>query len=183
MTRSKKISFLKKTSLFVIGSLFSFSCSDKTAQETLNTEIKNIDAYVTTFVEDGNSVIINAGASRIIQKEGSGEIVEKGDSVYFNYAGYIFSSGLGTIFDTNMDSLSSKLGLDVYNRGFNYGKAVVGKGDLVDGLERGLLGAKEREYSYIVFPSSLGYGDTKKGVVPSMSSLIFEIWILNVVKN
>lgn len=109
--------------------------------------------------------------------------MEKGDSVYLNYAGYTFSDGLGTIFDTNMESLSATIGIDIYNRGINAGKVVVGKGELLKGLELGLLGTKKGEHSYIVFPSTLGYGSDKKGIVPPMSSLIFEIWILNIVKN
>ncbi|MCK9627079.1 MAG: FKBP-type peptidyl-prolyl cis-trans isomerase [Bacteroidales bacterium] len=177
-----------KTNIIFLFSLLAVilaavSCSDKEAQTALENEVKKIDTYVSALSNDGKSVVISGGSSRIIQEEGGEVVTEKGDSVYFNYAGYIFSSGLGTIFDTNMESLSSKMGIDIYNRGFNAGKVVVGKGELLKGLEAGLLGAKKGEHSYIVFPSSLGYGDNKKGIVPPMSSLIFEIWILNIVKN
>jgi FKBP-type peptidyl-prolyl cis-trans isomerase len=168
--------------LFIVG--FSvYSCTSEDEQTTLTTEIDAIDTYVNTFIDAGNNVTINGGSSRIVKTEGSGNVVEKGDSVYFNYAGYIFSSGLGTIFDTNIDSLSSVLGIDVYNRGFDNGKVVAGKGELVKGLDLGIIGAKEGEYSYIVFPSDLGYGNTTNGIIPKMSSLIYEIWILDIVKN
>jgi len=159
------------------------SCSDKAEQKTLDDEIKQIDNYVSSLSSSGQTVITNGLAVRIIMKEGDGETVENGDSLYFNYAGYIFSNGLGTIFDTNLDSLSSKLGIDVYNRGFNAGNVLVKSGELLEGLVRGLTGAKEGEYSYIVFPSSLGFGNVEVGVVPAMSPLIFEIWIKNVVKK
>jgi len=168
--------------LFIAGFAVS-SCASEDEQTTLTAEIKAIDSYVKTFVDAGNNVTINGGSSRIVKKEGSGDVVEKGDSVYFNYAGYIFSSGLGTIFDTNIDSLSSVLGIDVYNRGFDSGNIVAGKGELVKGLDLGIIGAKKGEYSYIVFPSDLGYGNSANGVIPKMSPLIYEIWILDIVKN
>ncbi|MDD3033361.1 MAG: FKBP-type peptidyl-prolyl cis-trans isomerase [Bacteroidales bacterium] len=163
--------------------LIVISCTDKEQQTVLEEEVKKIDTYVEAQNKSGKSVVISGGSSRIIYENGGDISVEKGDSVYLNYAGYIFSTGLGTIFDTNMESLSSKIGIDIYNRGLNAGKVVVGKGELLKGLELGLLGAKKGEHSYIVFPSSMGYGNDKKGVVPPMSSLIFEIWILNIVKN
>ncbi|MEA5005291.1 MAG: FKBP-type peptidyl-prolyl cis-trans isomerase [Rikenellaceae bacterium] len=163
--------------------LLAVSCADDEEQTALEEEVNKIDTYVATLSNAGKSVVISGGASRIIQEEGEDFSVEKGDSVYFNYAGYIFSSGLGTIFDTNVDSLSSKFGIDIYNRGLNAGKVVVGKGELLKGLELGLLGAKIGEHSYIIFPSTLGYGNDRKGVVPAMSPLVFEIWILNIVKN
>jgi len=161
----------------------SVSCSDKTEQKTLDEEIKQIDTYVSSFSSSGKTVVKNGLAVRIILKEGGGDSVENGDSLYFKYAGYIFSNGLGTIFDTNLDSLSSKFGIDVYNRGFDAGHVVLKRGELLDGLVKGLTGAKEGEYSYVVFPSSLGFGNVKVGVVPAMSPLIFEIWIKNVVKK
>lgn len=167
----------------ITATLTAVSCSDKDEQTALESEIKKIDTYVEYLSKSGKSVIISGGASRIIQEDGGEIVVEKGDSVYFDYAGYIFSNGLGTIFDTNMESLSSKIGFDIYNRGINEGKVVVGKGELLKGLELGLLGTKKGEHSYVVFPSSLGYGNERKGMVPPMSPLIFEIWILNIVKN
>lgn len=163
--------------------LIVISCTDKEQQTALEEEVKKIDTYVETLSKSGKSVVISGGSSRIIYENGGDISVEKGDSVYLNYAGYIFSGGLGTIFDTNVESLSSTIGIDIYNRGLNAGKVVVGKGELLRGLELGLIGARNGEHSYIVFPSSMGYGNDKKGVVPPMSSLIFEIWILNIVKN
>lgn len=168
---------------FLSALLIVVSCTDKEQQTALESEVTKIDAYVESKVNSGQSVVISGGSSRIILDDGADIPVEKGDSVYLNYAGYIFNGGLGTIFDTNMESLSSKIGIDIYNRGFNAGKVVVGKGELLKGLELGLIGAKKGEHSYIVFPSTMGYGNEKKGVVPPMSSLIFEIWILNIVKN
>jgi len=159
------------------------SCTDKEQQTALENEVKKIDTYVESLANSGNKVVISGGSSRVIQEEGGDVSVEKGDSVYLNYAGYTFSDGLGTIFDTNMESLSATIGIDIYNRGIDAGKVVVGKGELLKGLEFGLLGAMKGEHSYIVFPSTLGYGNDKKGIVPPMSSLIFEIWILNIVKN
>ena len=180
-----KLSLLKRTStLLLIGTVCCFSSCTKQDREILIAQqIKDIDTYSVSIVAAGKRLTINQGSSRLVITEGSGDSLSVGDSVFFDYAGYIFQSGLGQLFDTNVDEISSTLGINIYNRGFNYGKSTVGNGILIKGLDWGLLGAKKGEEAYIVFPTSLGFSNTNVGLVPKMSPLIYQVWIKEIKKN
>ena len=59
----------------------------------------------------------------------------------------------------------------------------VGKGDLITGLDRGLLGARLGEESLILFPSQLGYGKQAVGLVPENTALMFDLLVARIKKN
>jgi len=146
-------------------------------------EIRSIDTYVESKRSTAKEVVINSGSTRLVLREGLGEPASSGDSVFFKYAGYTFSNGPSAIFDTNLDSLSSKLGVEIRERGFDLGHSKLGSGELIKGLEYGLTGSKVGEYSYILFPSSLGFGNSRAGTIPKMSPLIYEVWVTNIKKQ
>jgi len=174
-----------KTDYIVLASLVfvMWGCTKQDRETTIANEIKAIDTYTTSMSASAKAVVINDGSTRIVMKEGTGEPASAGDSVYFKYAAYIFSNGPSTIFDTNLDSLASTLGIEIRNRGFDIGSCIIGQGELIRGLDTGLIGSKTGEYSYVVFPSSLGFGNIKVGIVPKMTSLIYEVWISKIKKR
>ncbi|MFA6335088.1 MAG: FKBP-type peptidyl-prolyl cis-trans isomerase [Bacteroidales bacterium] len=158
-------------------------CTKEDRQVQIAQQIKDIDTYVQNAVTAGKRIVVNRGSTRLVISEGSGDSLMVGDSIFFDFAGYIFQSGLGSMFDTNVDSIAEAAGINIYNRGFDYGKGVVGKGMLINGLDRGLLGVKSGEHSYIVFPTDLGFNNKDIGLVPKMSPLIYEVWIKEIKKN
>lgn len=169
--------------LLFVFLILPFSCTKQDREILIAQQIKDIDSYSKSAESTGKRLIVNNGSSRIVITEGAGDSLMVGDSVFFNFAGYIFQSGLGTMFDTNVDSISHILGINIYNRGFDFGKSIVGRGLMISGLDWGLMGAKAGEKANIVFPTNLGFGNNNVGVVPKMSPLIYEVWIKEIKKN
>ncbi len=184
MTKKINIfSFNNFVGLLTIFFLFLTSCTKEDREIQLSQQIKEIDNFAKNSASGGKRVVVNNGSTRVVINEGNGDPVIAGDSVFIDYAGYIFQSGLGTLFDTNVESVSETFGINIYNRGFDCGKNIVGKGIFIEGLDLGLIGAKIGEQAYIVFPANLGFGNKDVGLVPKMSPLIYEVWIKEIKKN
>jgi len=180
----------KKVLINILGLflLFSFvnlcsSCAKQDREILVAQQIKDIESFAQSAANASRRLVINSGSTRLVISEGAGDTLAVGDSVTFDYAGYIFQSGLGTLFDTNVESISEVLGVNIYNRGFDCGDCVLGRGKLIKGLDLGLIGAKKGEQAYIVFPADLGFGNSDIGLVPKMSALIYEVWIKEIKKN
>lgn len=159
------------------------SCAKQDREIIIAQQIKDIETFAMSAANSSKRLVLNNGSTRLVISEGAGDTLAVGDSVVFDYAGYIFQSGLGTLFDTNVESISDVLGINIYNRGFDCGESIVGRGKLIKGLDLGFIGAKIGEQSYIVFPANLGFDNTNIGLVPKMSALIYEVWIKEIKKN
>ena len=98
-------------------------------------------------------------------RPGHGKPVTKGDRVTVHYVGRLPG---GLVFDSTRDR----------------GKPAtfdIGKGQLIPGWERGMLGMKPGGRRRLVIPSSLGYGAKGAGgKIPPNSTLIFEIELVSV---
>ena len=56
----------------------------------------------------------------------------------------------------------------------------VGAKQVIEGWDQGLMGMKVGEKRKLTIPPKLGYGDKDMGVIPSNSTLIFEVELLEV---
>lgn len=142
--------------------LFALSCESEKALEVVNQEAA-IDKYITTSFAD-NAVVRNDGANRVILTEGTGVQAAAGDTVEMQLTGYVFNSAPGDQF------LSERV------------RTVVGKGKLLPGLDRGLIGVTQGEGCLVLFSAKYGYYDESVGVVPPMSALCFDVLVLDIVK-
>ena len=132
----------------------------------------------------GKTTVKNSGTTRIIMDQGSGDVVaEKGDSIYFYYAGYVFESGKSSLFCTNRLATAEESGFQLTDPDYSIKKIRLGSGDLIPGLENGLEGVLKGEHSELVFSAKYGYYDKPAYNVPSLSALLFEIWITEIIKN
>lgn len=87
-----------------------------------------------------------------------GDVAKKGDKISIHFTGTVLDGG---VFD------------DSHGRGaFNFW---VGEGQVLPGLDEGLLGMKEGELRVITVPPSLGYGMDAKPKIPRNSTLVFEV--------
>lgn len=73
-----------------------------------------------------------------------------------------------------------------YNRGDTF-EFVLGRGDVIRGWDKGLVGMREGGTRRLTIPPSLGYGnrpiydpDTGAVIIPANSTLIFEIKLVDV---
>ena len=117
-----------------------------------------------------------------IQKKGYGYMVAPGDSVAFWYVGYIFGQG-NFIFDTNVPEIALKAGLDTSVISFDPIVVIAGDNKLIEGIGRGLMQCREKEFASIYFSSILGFGGHSVGPVPAWSPLGYDILIFSVINN
>jgi len=162
MTRNNRLTSFAAAAFFA-ASLFC-SCESENALAIVNQEAK-IDTYITSNYKD-NEVVRNGGSNRVIVSAGdSTAFVEKGDTVSLNLVGHVFTGTPSTEF------YSSDVTLPVDEK------------NMMEGLCNGLVGATPYEESVILFSAKYGYYNSAVGLVPAMSSLMFKVTVLNIVKK
>ena len=113
-----------------------------------------------------NKEIVKDSGLRMIEiKEGSGSLVESGQTVVVHYEGYLED---GTIFDSSI----------ARNTPFSF---EVGTGRVIKGWDEVFLDMNVGSKRTLIIPSELGYGD--RGAppkIPENSILIFEVELLEV---
>jgi peptidylprolyl isomerase len=96
--------------------------------------------------------------------DGSGTTAVKGASVKVRYTGWLED---GTKFDSSEDK----------GQPFEF---KLGSGQVIQGWEEALAGAKPGERRQIIVPASLAYGNRQVGNIPPNSTLIFDIEVVGV---
>ena len=92
-----------------------------------------------------------------------GKLATTGKKISIHFTGTVRDGG---VFD------------DSHHRGaFNFW---VGEGQVLPGLDEGLLGMKEGELRVITVPPALAYGNDAKPNIPPRSTLVFEVELLDV---
>lgn len=115
------------------------------------------------------------GVYHAIQKKKYGYQVAVGDTIAFWYRAYNLS---GLVFATNVRYEAYKANLDTVNFTFDSTVWIAGSNTLIEGLERGLLMAREGQQASILFPSAYGFGDNAVGPLVPWSSLIYDIFVI-----
>lgn len=95
---------------------------------------------------------------------GTGEEVEKGDTVVIHYMG-----------ETN----TGERFVDSYRKDEPY-TFTVGEGKMIEGIEKGILGMKVGGERVLVVPHTMAYGNHKVGVIPPRAVLVFTIELLEI---
>jgi len=146
--------------------LLSCSCESEVREANIN-QNKYIDDFITKRYAD-KEIVRYEGVVRVVLVDSLAgpAAIEPGDSAYLYLAGYIFGK----------DGPESRFTVDS-------GMVRVGKGDLIAGLDRGLIGARLGEESLIIFPSRFGYGKKTVGLVPENSALLFNLLVAGIKKN
>lgn len=158
------------------------SCAKEDRVNLMVQQEKSIESYAATFSQ--NRVEVSDFVWRVVLDEGSEEITaQQGDSLIFEYAAYLFSSGKGFLFSTNIRSIATAAGITQDENIFYPRRIRVGKGELLPGLDIGLQGVRKGERCYVIFSARKGFGPVQIGLVPKMSSLIYEVWVRDVKKN
>lgn len=184
---NKTYNFWPRYKLHLMLTLLSIIVASCTQQDIDNATTQQ-ETQIETYIKDlgAENVVVNSGVWRAVielGKEGLENEVVKGDSIVYNYAAYLFSSGKGYLFDTNVLDLAEVSGIGYDYSYFVSRKEVVGKGKLISGLDIGLIGARVGERCYVVFSARHGFGNVQIGMIPKMSPLLIEVWIKEVKKN
>ena len=130
-------------------------CEDPLANTAITQEEK-IDSFISSKYAD-NPCIYNEGVNRIVLEAGdSTAFAAVGDVVDFTYIGYPFTSSPGSPFAQGKYT------------------ARLGEGELIKGLDYGIVGMCPGERSYIVFSCKYGYDRTVAGFGKDQA-LVFEV--------
>lgn len=97
---------------------------------------------------------------------GTGESVENGDTLVVHYAGALQG---GEKFDSS------------YDRGEPF-TFTIGKGTVIAGWEKGLLGMRVGGKRVLVVPSDMAYGNRQVGPIAPNSTLVFTVELLEIKK-
>lgn len=97
--------------------------------------------------------------------EGSGAPLVAGQNAVVNYRGTLTD---GTEFDSS------------YKRNQTFTVENVGKAQVIEGWNKGLIGMKKGEKRRLTIPPTLGYGSSGQGSIPGNATLIFEIELMDI---
>eukprot|EP00039_Didymoeca_costata_P010969 m.149827 g.149827 ORF g.149827 m.149827 type:complete len:531 (-) comp15019_c3_seq2:1763-3355(-) len=124
------------------------------------------------FAKNVGLGIFNKGKTELVMQDqvlGDGDSdVRTGDSVEVRYTGYLVkeNGAIGEEFDSNLKA----------DKAFKF---KLGKGKVIQGWEKGVVGMKKGGKRVIVVPPALGYGASGvPGKIPANSALLFQIEIV-----
>ncbi len=98
-------------------------------------------------------------------KQGTGKEAKKGSNIKVHYTGWLASNNKK--FDSSLDR---KVPFEFK----------LGRGEVIPGWDRGVVGMKEGGKRKLTIPSILGYGENGTANIPPNSTLIFEVELLQV---
>lgn len=152
--------------LLAAALLTTLSCESEVREANIN-QNKYIDDYIQLRYSD-NEIVRNDGVVRVILVDTLKSVpaIEPGDSAFLFIAGYTFGQN-GPVNEFMLDTATVR----------------IGKGDLIVGLDKGLVGAHLGEESLILFPSKYGYGRNTVGMVPENMALMFNVAVAAIKKN
>ncbi|KAK9493487.1 hypothetical protein V1508DRAFT_415647 [Lipomyces doorenjongii] len=107
---------------------------------------------------------LQIGITKKIPKEQCKRKSRKGDLVYIHYTGYLQD---GTVFDSSIGKDSP----------FRF---TLGRGQVIAGWDRGILGMCLGEKRKLTIPPHLGYGDKAVGTIPAGATLIFDAELVSI---
>ena len=119
--------------------------------------------------QPGKTVELADGLKYIDTQIGTGAEAQKGYIVSVQYTGWIYRNGnKGAKFDSSLDR----------NKPFTF---TLGKREVIDGWEKGILGMKVGGKRTLIIPPNLAYGATggAGGVIPPGATLIFDVELIS----
>jgi len=161
----------KKTYSLLFLAVLLVACTAESLKDKLVRQEEAIETYIKRQIDSGevsaDSVFYNDGVYRLVYVSGVGRAAAAGDSVVFYY--------WASIFNTTQYYDSTR---------FQYPeKGILGAGNYMNGLEKGLVGMQAYEEAEILLTGAQAYGNVPVGILAPYTSIKFEIQMLNVVKN
>lgn len=100
-----------------------------------------------------------------------------GDTLLVNYTGRLLS---GKVFDSSVQADAMAAGLQQPGRTYEPLQLVVGKGQVIQGWDEGLLLLNEGSKATLIIPSNLAYGANGAGDIPPYSTLLFDVELVKI---
>lgn len=150
----------------------------KEAENQLASDVEKIEKYISENNLQANRT--ESGLFYVIQKEGNGAEVERGNSVSVDYVGYLLD---GTVFDTSIEAKAREA--NMVRENFEYKPITIdaGTGSVIRGWDEGLMLLREGSEAKFLIPSPLAYGPSQRGeIIKPNSILVFDVKITKVEK-
>jgi FKBP-type peptidyl-prolyl cis-trans isomerase len=119
-----------------------------------------------------------SGLRYIITKPGSGENAKAGQQVKIDYLGYLLN---GKYFDTSIESEAKKNNLYTQGRPYSPLELTVGAQQVIPGWEEAIQLMNKGAKMTVYIPSTLAYGNQRRGdVIAENSVLVFDMELIEV---
>lgn len=172
----------------IAASIACASCSK--SQEVYDKQETVIDNLVQSILKSDENATVEypGGVVKVTMSTSTSAetdpALENGGTVKFYYGGYALTSASispSTLFATNLQELAEASGwTSVDATMFGEESVTIGKGELVKGLETGLLGVRKGDECFILFSGKYGWGKHARGTVPAMAATAWHIWVTDV---
>lgn len=173
------------TMIIVAAALAGSSCSKKNKELTIADQEASIDSYISSHYAD-YKVIHRNGSNRIILDTtvlSQPDSLEYGDSLYFYYAGYVFTSSPSQLFCTNNESVAAQNNFTISDPDYSVRRILFTDDCMISGLVNGLYGVRQGEHCILLFSARYGFYDSYVYNIPKLSALAYEIWVDRVIKQ
>jgi FKBP-type peptidyl-prolyl cis-trans isomerase len=119
-----------------------------------------------------------SGLRYIITKPGTGENAKAGQQVKIDYLGYLLN---GKYFDTSIESEAKKNNLYTQGRPYSPLELTVGAQQVIPGWEEAIQLMNKGSKMTVYIPSTLAYGNQRRGdVIAENSVLVFDMELIEV---
>ena len=111
------------------------------------------------------------------------DTLRAGGAVSFYYAGYTLSGttvSSGNLFATNHQATADAAGWKLADTTAFDVVTLTLDDHLLDGLQRGLEGVRNRDECFILFSGKHGYGSHAQGTIPARSALVYHVWVSSI---
>jgi FKBP-type peptidyl-prolyl cis-trans isomerase len=151
---------------------------EEDAKKQLEEDIQTIEKYISE--NNLTATKTESGLFYVIEKEGTGDQVEQGNTISVDYTGYVMD---GTVFDTSVESRAKDSNTFTEGRDYEPISFAVGQGRVIPGWDEGLLYLKKGSVAKLLIPSPLAYGPSQRSeVIKPNSILIFDVEVTDVQK-
>jgi peptidylprolyl isomerase len=112
-------------------------------------------------------VVLTSGLKIKLIQEGKGVKAKKGDKVKVHYTGTLVD---GLKFDSSIDR----------NQPFEF---ILGMRQVIAGWDEGFSHLRQGDKAKLTIPPALGYGDQRNGAIPPGAVLVFDVELIEIIKD
>lgn len=178
----------KRVVYLLIAMLSLSACTSESLRLAYSNQDVKIDNYVNSQLQDNPEMRVEYcdGAVRLVIEEGEGEALKSDGTVAFLYAGYNFSSASmksSDMFATNNIDVANAAKWNITDSTlFDLAIVDLAEKQLVEGLQKGMVGVKGGEECVVLFSGKYAYGKKTLGTIPANAPIAFHLWI-NEIEN
>lgn len=149
-------------------------------KKTMDSLKVNEQTLLSKYIVDNKLAVTqtSSGLRYLVTAPGKGIKPLPGDSVWVNYTGRTLE---GKVFDSSIEAVAKKAGLDQPGRTYEPISLTVGEGQVIKGWDEGLQLLNEGSKATFIIPSDLAYGPQGAGDdIKPFNSLVFDIELVKV---